>query len=126
MRLLWSLPKAAPALLRHLVAYIELASLDIARAQREVLAELIAFAVIALCGVFALFMGCLAVVAYTWDTPHRVTAIVCMGGGFLVIAAAAAVYRANAAKPNPPFLASVRQAWKEDRVLIERILSDSE
>ena len=34
MRVLWSLPKAAPALLRHLGAYVELAALDLERAKR--------------------------------------------------------------------------------------------
>jgi len=63
VRLLWSLPKAAPALLRHLAAYADLASLDLARARREFAAELLGSAIAAISGLFALFMGCLAVVA---------------------------------------------------------------
>ena len=66
-------------------------------------------------------MGCLAVVAYTWDTPHRVSAILWMGAGFLGAAIAAAVYRARAACSTSPFLASVRREWLEDRVLVEYI-----
>jgi uncharacterized membrane protein YqjE len=126
VRLLWSLPKAAPALLRHLAAYIDLASLDLARTRREIGAEFLATAVAAVCGLFALLLGCLAVVAYTWDTPHRVTAIVWMGGGFLAVAIAAAVYRANAVRAKSEFLGSVRRAWEEDRVLLERILSSDQ
>jgi uncharacterized membrane protein YqjE len=127
VRFLWSLPKAAPVLLRHLTAYVELVSLDLATAQREIAAELIATAIVALCGLLALLMGCLAVVACTWDTPYRVTAIACMGGGFLIVAVAAAVYRNNASRAKSELLATVRQAWNEDRVLLERILSsDSE
>jgi uncharacterized membrane protein YqjE len=123
VRLLWSLPKAAPALLRHLAAYGDLASLDLARAWREIAAELLASAIAAICGLFAVFLGCLAVVAYTWDTPHRVSAIVWMGGGFLAGAIVAAAYRANAVRSKSEFLASMRRAWQEDRVLLERILS---
>ena len=126
MRLLWSLPKAAPALLRHLAAYIDLASLDLARTRREIGAEFLATAVAAVCGLFAVLLGCLAVVACTWDTPHRVTAIVWMGGGFLAVAIAAAVYRANAVRAKSEFLGSVRRAWEEDRVLLERILSSNQ
>ena len=126
MRLLWSLPKAAPALLRHLAAYIDLASLDLARTRREIGAEFLATAVAAVCGLFAVLLGCLAVVAYTWDTPHRVTAIVWMGGGFLAVAIAAAVYRANAVRAKSQFLGSLRRAWEEDRVLLERILSSDQ
>jgi uncharacterized membrane protein YqjE len=126
VRLLWSLPKAAPALLRHLAAYIDLASLDLARTRREIGAEFLATAVAAVCGLFAVLLGCLAVVACTWDTPHRVTAIVWMGGGFLAVAIAAAVYRANAVRAKSEFLGSVRRAWEEDRVLLERILSSDQ
>jgi uncharacterized membrane protein YqjE len=121
---LWSLAKATPALLRHLVAYADLASLDLARARREITAEFLASAIAAICGLFAVFMGCLVVVAYTWDTPHRVSAIAWMGGGFLGVAIAAAAYRANAVRAKSQFLASVRRQWQEDRVLLERVLSD--
>jgi uncharacterized membrane protein YqjE len=124
--MLWSLPKAGPALLRHLAAYVELASLDLARTQREITTELLAFAVVAICALFAIFMGCLAVVAYTWDTPHRVAAIAWMGGGFAVVAIAAAVYRANTARDKSQFLATVRREWEQDRVLLERILSSDQ
>ncbi len=126
MRLLWSLPKAAPALLRHLVAYVDLASLDLARAQREITAELLTSAIAVICGLFAVFMGCLAVVAYTWDTPHRMTAIAWMGGGFLVVAIVAVAYLSNAARAKSPLLDSVRREWQEDRVLLERILSSDQ
>ena len=124
--MLWSLPKAGPALLRHLAAYVDLASLDLARTQREITTELLAFAVVAICGLFAVFMGCLVVVACTWDTPHRVAAIAWMGGGFVVVAIAAAAYRANAARSKSQFLATVRREWQQDRVLLERILSSNQ
>jgi uncharacterized membrane protein YqjE len=126
VRLLWLLPKAAPALLRHLAAYIDLASLDLARAYRETTAEFLASAIIVIGGLFAVFMGCLAVVAYTWDTPHRMTTIAWMGGGFAGIAIAAAAYRSRIVRAKSPLMASVRREWQEDRVLLERILSSAE
>jgi uncharacterized membrane protein YqjE len=124
--MLWSLPKAAPALLRHVAAYVELVSLDLARAHKEITTELLALAVVAICGLFAVFMGCLVVVAYTWDTPYRVAAIAWMGGGFVVVAIAAAAYRANVARAKSQFLASVREEWQQDRILLERILSSDQ
>jgi uncharacterized membrane protein YqjE len=126
VRLLWSLPKAAPALLRHLVAYVDLASLDLARSQREISSEFLASAIVAVCGLFAIFLGCLAVVAYTWDTPYRLTAIAWMAGGFLAVGVGAAVYRYNAVKAKSEFLASVRREWQQDRVLLESILSSDQ
>jgi uncharacterized membrane protein YqjE len=124
MRVLWLLPKAAPALLRHLAGYVELAGYDLKQTQREFAASLVAFVVVAVCLFFAVLMGCVAVVAVTWDTPHRLTAIVWMAGGFLGIAIIALIYRSSVVRDQKPLLASVRQEWQEDRVILERILSD--
>ena len=126
MRLLWLLPKAAPVLLRHFVAYAELAGLDLAKTQRDIAAQVIASALVIIGVVFALFLGCLLVVAYTWDTPYRISAIAWMGGGFLLVAVGAALYRSNVSRTQTPFLASVRREWQEDRVILERILASDE
>ena len=128
MRGIWSLPKAAPALMRHIGAYIELVGLDLARAQREITAQVVASAIAAICALFAVFMFCLGVVAYTWDTAYRVAAIVWMGGGFLVIAIAALIYRSRLARASArsPLLSDVKREWQEDRVILERFLSSDE
>jgi len=126
VRLLWLLPKAAPVLLRHFVAYAELAGLDLAKTQRDIAAQVIASALVIIGVVFALFLGCLLVVAYTWDTPYRISAIAWMGGGFLLVAVGAALYRSNVSRTQTPFLASVRREWQEDRVILERILTSDE
>jgi uncharacterized membrane protein YqjE len=126
MRLLWSLPKAAPALLRHLAAYAELVGYDLQQTQRELSANVAVSVVAAVSVFFAVLMGCATVVAITWDTPQRVAAIEWMGGGFLIVAVIALLYRANMLRDQAPFLASVRRAWEEDRVILERILSDNE
>jgi uncharacterized membrane protein YqjE len=126
VRLLWLLPKAAPVLLRHFVAYAELAGLDLAKTQRDVASQLLATALIIMGTFFAVFMGCLLVVAYTWDTPHRIAAIAWMGGGFLFIVVVAALLRSNISRTQSPFLSSVRREWQEDRVILERILSSDE
>jgi uncharacterized membrane protein YqjE len=126
MRLLWSLPKAAPALLRHMAAYAELAGQDLERMQRDLSARLLAAAIVGLCVFFVILSGCLVVVAMTWDTPYRVTAVVCMAGAFLLIGVAAAVYRAQVVNGQAPFLGTVRQEWGEDRVILDRILAPDE
>lgn len=126
MRLLWSLPKAAPAILRHLVAYVELAAEDLEKTQEELGARVVAAAIMGLCIFFAVFSGCLVVLALTWDTPYRVKAIACMGGVFVVAAILAAVYRSNLINSQAPFLGTVRREWNEDRVILERILSSDQ
>jgi len=125
VRLLWLIPKAAPALLRHLIGYIDLIGLDLGRAQREFAAQLVMSAIVAICGVFALLMGCLAVVAYTWDTPYRVTAIACMGGGFLIAAVAAVIYRSKAMRARSELFGSLQREWQADRQLLEHLMSSS-
>ena len=126
MRVLWSLPKAAPALLRHVAAYVELAAWDLAQTQRQVAASVVAFVVVAICIFFAVLMGCIAILAATWDGPHRLTAIAWMGGGFIVIAFVAILYRSSLMRAAPPFLASVRQEWRQDSVILEKIVADEE
>ena len=126
MRGLWSLPKAAPALMRHIGAYIELAGLDLARTHREITAQVVASAIVAICVLFAVFLTCLGIIAYFWDTPYRMASIAWMAGAFLVAAIAAAVYRARAARARSPLLSDVRREWQEDRVILEKILSSDE
>jgi uncharacterized membrane protein YqjE len=126
VRGLWSLPKAAPALMRHIGAYVELVGLDLARAQREITAQVIASAIAAVCVLFAVFMTCLGVVAYTWDTSYRVAAIAWMGGGFLVVAIVALIYGFSLARSRSSLFTDVRHEWQQDRVLLERLLSADE
>jgi uncharacterized membrane protein YqjE len=126
MRLLWSLPKAAPALLRHMAAYAELAGLDLERTQHEISARLLASAILGICVFFVILMACLVVVALTWDTSHRVVAIVWMGAGFILVAIIAASYRSKLLKGQPRFLDAVRREWEEDRVILERILASEQ
>jgi uncharacterized membrane protein YqjE len=126
MRVLWKLPKAAPALLRHIAAYIELAAYDLAQSRRDFAANLIASVIAGVAVFFTVLLACAAVVAATWDTPHRVTAIVWMAGVFLAVAVLALIYRSKAAKEQAPFLASVRREWQEDAVIFEHILSDED
>jgi uncharacterized membrane protein YqjE len=126
VRGLWSLPKAAPALMRHIGAYVELVGLDLARAHREITAQVIASAIAAVCVLFAVFMTCLGVVAYTWDTSYRVAAIAWMGGGFFLIAIVALIYGFSLARSRSSLFTDVRREWQQDRVLLEHLLSADE
>lgn len=124
MRVLWSLPKAAPAIMRHLAAYAELLAFDLEQAKQDAVAGIVASVIIGLAVFFAVLMGCVAIIAVTWDTPHRLAAIAWMGGGFLAIAVVAMIYRTRTLGAQAPFLASVRREWHEDSVLVERIVAD--
>jgi uncharacterized membrane protein YqjE len=126
MRLLWSLPKAAPAILRHLAGYAELAGQDLERTQRDLSARVLVSAIAGLCVFFLIFSLCLLVVALTWDTPNRVSAIGWMAGSFLLVAIIALLYRSNVVSAQAPFLGTVRREWAEDRVILEKILAEED
>ncbi len=123
MRVLWSLPEAAPVLLRHLAAYVDLALQDLGRAKRDWAVRLSATVLAGAAGFFAVMMGCLGVIATTWDTPHRLAAIAWMGGGFLALAVLALLYRSQILRTQSPFMSNVRREWQEDRVILDHILS---
>jgi uncharacterized membrane protein YqjE len=112
--------------MRHIGAYIDLAGLDLARTQREITAQVVAVAIVAICVLFAVFLICLGIIAYFWDTPYRLAAIAWMAGGFLVVAIGAAIYRSRAARARSPLLSDVRREWQEDRIILEKILSSDE
>jgi uncharacterized membrane protein YqjE len=126
MRVLWMLPKAAPALMRHVAAYIDLIAYDFALWRRDFAIGLLASAIAAVAMFFTLLLICVAVVAATWDTPHRVATIVWMAAIFLAVAVLALLYRSRVEKQQAPFLASVRREWQEDKVILKRILPDEE
>jgi uncharacterized membrane protein YqjE len=126
MRVLWLLPKAAPALLRHIGAYVELVALELEQSRRDLTVNILASVVAGVCVFFALLMGCVVIVALTWDTPYRVPAVAWTGGGFLAVAVLVLIYRSKVIKDQQPFLASVKREWQEDIVVLESILAEPE
>ena len=126
MRVLWLLPKAAPALLRHIGAYAELLALELEQSRRDLSVNILSGVVAGICAFFAVLMGCVVIVALTWDTPYRVPAIAWTGGGFLTAAVLALIYRSKVMKAQQPFLANVKREWQEDIVVLESILAEPE
>jgi uncharacterized membrane protein YqjE len=119
----WSLPHAAPILLRHLGAYAELVEQDLAVAQRQFAARLLAISVIVFAALFTVMLICVAIVAATWDTAARMRAIYCMIGVFAVLLSVAIAYLARINAQSQSLLASVRREWAVDRVILDEILS---
>jgi uncharacterized membrane protein YqjE len=126
MRVLWLLPKAAPALLRHIGAYVELVALELEQSRRDLSVNILASVVAGVCVFFAVLMGCVVIVALTWDTPYRVSAVAWTGGAFLAAAVLALIYRSKALKDQQQFFASVKREWQEDVVVLESILAEPE
>jgi uncharacterized membrane protein YqjE len=122
----WSLPQAAPVLLRHLLAYAELAEQDLANYSRRMKAQLIAIAIAAVTGFFAVAMVCVAVVAANWDTPNRMQAVYWLLGGFAAVTVICVLIARSRAVVDTAVFSSVKREWSEDRVILERILAAEE
>jgi len=122
----WSLPKAAPILVRHLSAYAELAEQDLAVAQSQFARRLVALGVVFAAAVFTIAMVCLAVVAATWNTPNRMLAVYILLGFFAVtLGIALSQLTAVSARADALF-SSVRREWALDRVLLDRMLAQTD
>lgn len=108
------------------MGYAELAAQDLEQARRDFRLRLVVSLLLVVAAVFAIFFGCLVIIALTWDTPNRVAAIAGIAGFFAIVALICAVYRAKVVGNQTPFLSTVRREWAEDRVILDNILSDQE
>jgi uncharacterized membrane protein YqjE len=126
MRVLWLLPKAAPALLRHIGAYVELIAFDLEQTRRDLVVNVLVSMVAGVCVFFAVLMGCVVIIALTWDTSYRVAAVAWTGGAFLTVAVVALIVRSKTMKEQKQFLASAKREWQEDVVVLENILAEHE
>ena len=123
LRALNNLQKALPIVLRHLGGYVELAVQDLEAAKAAAVVRLRATAVIALAGFLCVLMLCALVIALTWDTEYRVLAIGLLAAAFAIPTAVAGFLLAR--RSTEPF-AAVRREWQQDRVLIDRWLTQGD
>jgi uncharacterized membrane protein YqjE len=122
LSVLWSLQRAAPILLRHLGAYVELAERDLADSRRDLTGRTQAGLMFVVSASFALLMLCAGVVAATWDTPSRLFAIATMGAAFVVLALVSGFYAAR--RSGKATFASVRREWQLDRAMFDEMFSE--
>jgi uncharacterized membrane protein YqjE len=126
MKGLWSLPQAAPIIVRHITAYAELFYQDLDEAQQNFRGRMLAFMVIAHSALFMLLMICTAVVAAWWDTSHRMAAIYWMIGCFAFIACVALGYLLRMKRSQPRPFDALRKEWAIDREMIDELVAEKE
>lgn len=114
------LPKLSRALLRHLFAYGELlfeeARVVLGRVRRRV----VGMAVALLAGMMAVGLGCLWIIAATWDGPNRLWAVGGLCIGFLLIAICGGAYAVGGRSRGAPF-EQLRAEWRADMAEIARL-----
>lgn len=113
------LPRLLQALLRHLFAYGELAYEEGVLAAQRVRRRVIGIAIACMAGLLGLLMGCVWVLAATWDGPNRMLAVGALCIGFLLIAIIGVAYAFGGARRAP--FQQLRAEWHRDLQEIGRL-----
>lgn len=113
------LPRLLQALLRHVFAYGELAYEEGVVAARRLRRRLLGAAIACMAGMLALMMGCVWVIAATWDGPNRMLAVGALCIGFLLVAISGIAYAAGGGGRAP--FAALRAEWHNDLQEIARL-----
>jgi uncharacterized membrane protein YqjE len=113
------LPRLLQALLRHLFAYGELAYEEGVLAAQRIRRRLIGAAVAGMAGMLALMMGCVWVLAATWDGPNRMTAVGALCIGFVLVAIIGIAYALGGARRAP--FQQLRAEWHNDLQAIAQL-----
>lgn len=106
------LPRLLQALLRHLFAYGELAYEEGLLAARRLRRRLLGAAIACMAGMLALMMGCVWVLAATWDGPNRLLAVGALCIGFVLVAIIGITYAAGGGARVP--FEGLRAEWHND------------
>jgi uncharacterized membrane protein YqjE len=113
------LPRLLQALLRHLFAYGELAYEESRLAAQRIRRRLVGIAIACMAAMLALMMGCVWVLAATWDGPDRMIAVGALCIGFLLIALIAIAYAVGGTRRAP--FQQLRAEWHSDLQEIARM-----
>jgi uncharacterized membrane protein YqjE len=108
------LSRLVPAVVRHVLAYGELLSVESAAAARELRRQLLALLIVGIAGALAVLMGCVWVIGATWDTPHRMPALSALCLGFTALTLAAAWFANSRPRGRPRPFERVSAEWQED------------
>jgi uncharacterized membrane protein YqjE len=116
------LSAVAAIAVRHAGAYTDLILSDLDAASAALGRRLLAAAVMACALVFAILMGCVWLIAATWETVARYWVIAGLLGLFLAIAAAAFWRLKLLTAGAPGVLPQTAGEWAKDRRLLEELL----
>ena len=115
------LSAVAAIAVRHAGAYTDLILSDLDAASAALGRRLLAAAVMACALVFAILMGCVWLIAATWETVARYWVIAGLLGLFLAIAAAAFWRLKLLTAGAPGVLPQTAGEWAKDRRLLEEL-----
>jgi uncharacterized membrane protein YqjE len=121
--MLTRLAAAAALVVQHAGAYADLVACEAEEARRDIGRRLQVGAWMAAAMMFAAAMGCMLVIAFTWDTAARLYAI----AGLLCVFCAMALIaylrlRGMSARQGALFARTARE-WDKDRMALEKLLN---
>ena len=118
--MLEALSRLATALLRHLFAYGELLREETHDALRLLRRRAIGLVLAAGAAGMSLLMGCVWLIAATWDGPSRVKAVAGLCLGFAALAMIGLWYAGTGLQPGKPRpFQRLREEWSADREQFE-------
>jgi hypothetical protein len=103
-----------PALMEHFVAYGDLLSAEAGDAVRQLRRQLLGLALLVGAGAVSALMGCVWLIAATWDGPHRLQTIGGLCIGFALIALAGVWYARSATSRGPQPFQRLGEEWRAD------------
>jgi uncharacterized membrane protein YqjE len=113
---------AASLLLRHLGAYGELITEELALAYGAFLRRLWAGIVLVLAGVFSIALACVWAIAATWRTPAQMWMIAGLFALFVAATAISLLILKARSSAAPALLTRTGQEWHKDRLLLDDLL----
>ena len=113
----------ASMLVRHAGAYTELLLTDIDATRSLLHQRVLLGMVLATASVLAVAMGCVGIIALTWDTAARLWAIAGLLVVFLGVAVLAFRKLSALRAGEPPLLSQTLREWEKDRRLLEDLLA---
>jgi uncharacterized membrane protein YqjE len=108
---------------RHAGAYTDLILSDIDATRSMLHRRLVAGTVVVGSSVLAAALGCVWIIALTWDTPARIWAIAALLVVFLAVAAVSLWKLTTLRAREPPMLSRTAREWAKDRQLLEELLA---
>jgi len=114
---------AASLAARHAGAYVDLVLSDADAARRHVGRQLWAATFMATTLIFATAMGCVLMIAATWDTAARLWTVAALLLLFSTLALIAYLRLRSVSMRQGSLFARTAREWEKDRVLLEQLLS---
>jgi uncharacterized membrane protein YqjE len=117
------LSATASIAVRHVGAYTELLASDLQLGSEDLRRQLLALTALVLGVVFTVALGCVWVIAVTWDTPLRLGVIGALTGMALLLALIG-LWRLKIVRTSAsPWLSQTAREWNKDRRLLEELLA---